>query len=44
VPGESGLLASAATPAAAQRSETDVFVAQAILAYDARKYDRRSPC
>ena len=28
-----------ATPAAAQQSEADVFVAQAILAYDARKYD-----
>ena len=27
------------TPAQAQQSEADVFVAQAILAYDARKYD-----
>ena len=26
-------------PAAAQQSEADVFVAQAILAYDARRYD-----
>ena len=34
------LLAGAAvTPAVAQQSEADVFVAQAILAYDARKYD-----
>ncbi len=33
------LLAGAPTPAAAQQSEADVFVAQAILAYDARKYD-----
>ena len=34
------LLAGAvATPAMAQQSEADVFVAQAILAYDARKYD-----
>ncbi|MEX2224609.1 MAG: tetratricopeptide repeat protein [Candidatus Rokuibacteriota bacterium] len=33
------LLAGAVTPAAAQQSEADVFVAQAILAYDARKYD-----
>jgi tetratricopeptide (TPR) repeat protein len=34
-----GLLACAVTPAVAQQSEADVFVAQAILAYDARKYD-----
>lgn len=34
-----GLLAGGVTPAAAQQSEADVFVAQAILAYDARKYD-----
>lgn len=34
-----GLLAVATTPAVAQQSEADVFVAQAILAYDARKYD-----
>jgi tetratricopeptide (TPR) repeat protein len=34
-----GLLAGAPTPAVAQQSEADVFVAQAILAYDARKYD-----
>jgi tetratricopeptide (TPR) repeat protein len=34
-----GLLAVAVTPAVAQQSEADVFVAQAILAYDARKYD-----
>lgn len=33
------LLAGAPAPAAAQQSEADVFVAQAILAYDARKYD-----
>ena len=33
------LLAGAPTPAVAQQSEADVFVAQAILAYDARKYD-----
>ena len=33
------LLAGAMTPAEAQQSEADVFVAQAILAYDARKYD-----
>jgi tetratricopeptide (TPR) repeat protein len=33
------LLAGGPTPAAAQQSEADVFVAQAILAYDARKYD-----
>jgi tetratricopeptide (TPR) repeat protein len=33
------LLFGAAVPAAAQQSEADVFVAQAILAYDARKYD-----
>ncbi len=32
-------LAWDARPAAAQQSETDVFVAQAILAYDARRYD-----
>ncbi|MGH7383709.1 MAG: tetratricopeptide repeat protein [Candidatus Rokuibacteriota bacterium] len=34
-----GLMAGLVTPAAAQQSEADVFVAQAILAYDARKYD-----
>jgi tetratricopeptide (TPR) repeat protein len=33
------LLAGAPAPAVAQQSEADVFVAQAILAYDARKYD-----
>jgi tetratricopeptide (TPR) repeat protein len=33
------LLIGPATPAVAQQSEADVFVAQAILAYDARKYD-----
>ena len=33
------LLAGAPTPAVAQQSEADVFVAQAILAYDARKYE-----
>ena len=33
------LLAGAPTAAVAQQSEADVFVAQAILAYDARKYD-----
>src|SRR5690242_5027208 len=33
------LLAGAVGPAAAQQSEADVFVAQAILAYDARRYD-----
>jgi len=33
------LLAGAVAPAEAQQSEADVFVAQAILAYDARKYD-----
>ena len=33
------LLAGAPTPAVAQLSEADVFVAQAILAYDARRYD-----
>jgi len=33
------LLAGAPTQAVAQQSEADVFVAQAILAYDARKYD-----
>jgi tetratricopeptide (TPR) repeat protein len=33
------LLAGVVTPAEAQQSEADVFVAQAILAYDARKYD-----
>src|SRR5260370_641001 len=32
-------LLTAARPAAAQQSEADVFVAQAILAYDARRYD-----
>jgi tetratricopeptide (TPR) repeat protein len=34
-----GLLVGAVTSAEAQQSEADVFVAQAILAYDARKYD-----
>jgi len=33
------LLAGTVTSAEAQQSEADVFVAQAILAYDARKYD-----
>lgn len=33
------LLTGAVTQAVAQQSEADVFVAQAILAYDARKYD-----
>jgi tetratricopeptide (TPR) repeat protein len=33
------LLVGAVTQVAAQQSEADVFVAQAILAYDARKYD-----
>jgi tetratricopeptide (TPR) repeat protein len=33
------LMAGAPTLAVAQQSEADVFVAQAILAYDARKYD-----
>ncbi len=33
------LLAVGAGPALAQQSEADVFVAQAILAYDARRYD-----
>lgn len=33
------LLAGSVAPAVAQQSEADVFVAQAILAYDARKYD-----
>ena len=33
------LLAGAPTLAVAQQSEADVYVAQAILAYDARKYD-----
>jgi tetratricopeptide (TPR) repeat protein len=33
------LLVGAVGPAAAQQSEADVFVAQAILAYDARRYD-----
>ena len=33
------LLAGTVAPAAAQQSEADVFVAQAILAYDARRYD-----
>ena len=32
-------LLTAPRPAAAQQSEADVFVAQAILAYDARRYD-----
>ncbi len=34
-----GLLWPLAAPTAAQQSEADVFVAQAILAYDARRYD-----
>ena len=34
-----GLLVGPVAPAAAQQSEADVFVAQAILAYDARRYD-----
>ena len=34
-----GLLPGGVTPAVAQQSEADVFVAQAILAYDARRYD-----
>ncbi len=34
-----GLLVGAVAPAAAQQSEADVFVAEAILAYDARRYD-----
>ena len=34
-----GLLTMGAGPAAAQQSEADVFVAQAILAYDAKRYD-----
>lgn len=33
------LLTLGAGPAAAQQSEADVFVAQAILAYDAKRYD-----
>jgi tetratricopeptide (TPR) repeat protein len=33
------LAGAVVTPAVAQQSEADVFVAQAILAYDARKYD-----
>jgi tetratricopeptide (TPR) repeat protein len=33
------LVGGAVAPAVAQQSEADVFVAQAILAYDARKYD-----
>ncbi|HUP34767.1 MAG TPA: tetratricopeptide repeat protein [Candidatus Limnocylindria bacterium] len=33
------LLVGSVAPAVAQQSEADVFVAQAILAYDARKYD-----
>ena len=37
--GYGGLLPGAVAPAAAQQSEADVFVAQAILAYDARQYD-----
>lgn len=37
--GNAWLLAGAVAPAAAQQSEADVFVAQAILAYDARRYD-----
>jgi len=34
-----GVLTATLGPAAAQQSEADVFVAQAILAYDARRYD-----
>ena len=34
-----GLLPGGTAPAMAQQSEADVFVAQAILAYDARRYD-----
>jgi tetratricopeptide (TPR) repeat protein len=37
--GNAWLLAGAVAPAAAQQSEADVLVAQAILAYDARQYD-----
>jgi len=33
------VLAGSLTPAAAQSTEADVYVAQAILAYDAKKYD-----
>lgn len=33
------LLTLGSGPAAAQQSEADVFVAQAILAYDAKRYD-----
>jgi tetratricopeptide (TPR) repeat protein len=33
------LLTLGSSPAAAQQSEADVFVAQAILAYDAKRYD-----
>jgi len=33
------VLAPAGGPASAQQSEADVFVAQAILAYDAKRYD-----
>jgi tetratricopeptide (TPR) repeat protein len=33
------LLTLGVSPAAAQQSEADVFVAQAILAYDAKRYD-----
>src|SRR4026209_2106020 len=33
------LLTVSASPVAAQQSEADVFVAQAILAYDAKRYD-----
>jgi tetratricopeptide (TPR) repeat protein len=33
------LLSGSVAPAAAQQSEADVFVAQAILAYDAHRYD-----
>jgi tetratricopeptide (TPR) repeat protein len=36
---DAALLAGGAAPAQAQQSEADVFVAQAILAYDARRYD-----
>lgn len=34
-----GLFPGGVAPAAAQQSEADVFVAQAILAYDGRRYD-----
>ncbi|HEY7651618.1 MAG TPA: tetratricopeptide repeat protein [Methylomirabilota bacterium] len=37
--GQGWLLAGGVAPAVAQQSEADVFVAQAILAYDGRRYD-----